>query len=116
MTVHVYSEISNQSKSETYKPYIIGLIGLAISKEAWFIHKPLDRSHSYAAVFTALYTTWYELKEIFLAAKTCYIIAMHVTLHETSKTYSGSKTMHVSSKTYSRIRTYQRVDEFYRKK
>lgn len=56
MTVHVYSEISNQSKSETYKPYIIGLIGLAISKEAWFIHKPLDRSHSYAAVFTPLCT------------------------------------------------------------
>lgn len=74
---------------------ITGLIGLAISKEAGFIHKPLDRSHSYAAVFTALYTTWYELKEIFLAAKTCYIIAMHVTLHETSKTYSGSETMHL---------------------
>lgn len=46
MTVHVYSEISNQSKSETYKE----------SKEAWFIHKPLDRSHSYAALFTALCT------------------------------------------------------------
>lgn len=38
---------------------------------------------------------WYELKEIFLVVKMCYIIVMYVILYEILKIYFGSKIMYV---------------------
>lgn len=47
---------------------------------------------------------WYELKEIFLVVKMCYIIVMYVILYEILKIYFGSKIMYVFLKIYFRIR------------
>lgn len=79
---------------------IIGFIGLVISKEVGFIYKLFDWFYFYVV----LYMMGYELKEIFLVVKMCYIIVMYVILYEILKIYFGSKIMYVFLKIFFRIR------------